>query len=87
MLGNFACFLSSVDLFFKLIIFQKKNVLGIPSVSNSLEPDQVLSGLIWVQTVCKGYQQMIKVATSGERVKNQMLDIQNGGAHAHSNTK
>ena len=33
-------------------------------MSNSLEPDQglswpdILSGLIWVQTVCKGYQQM-----------------------------
>ena len=28
-----------------------------------------MSGLIWVQTVCKGYQQMTKVATSGERDK------------------
>ena len=29
----------------------------------------ILSVLIWVQTVCKGYQQMIKVAASKERVK------------------
>ena len=29
----------------------------------------VLSGLTWIQTVCKGYQQMTKVATSEERVK------------------
>ena len=43
-------------------------------MSNSLDqtvwfqirPD-ILSGLIWVQTVCKGYQQMTKVTTSGER--------------------
>ena len=28
-----------------------------------------MSGLIWIQTVCKGYQQMTKVVTSGERVK------------------
>ena len=30
-----------------------------------------MSGLIWVQTVCKGYQQMTKVATRGQRVKKQ----------------
>ena len=35
-------------------------------VSNSLDPDQDQR---WVQTVCKGYQQTTKVATSGERVK------------------
>ena len=29
----------------------------------------ILSGLTWVQTVCKGYQQMKKVATSWQRVK------------------
>ena len=32
-----------------------------------IKPD-ILSGLIWVQTICKGYQQMTKVATSKERV-------------------
>ena len=31
-------------------------------VSNSLDPDQACSsGLIWVQTVCKGYLQMTLV--------------------------
>ena len=32
-------------------------------MSNSLDPEQadVLLGLIWVQTVCKGYQQMLLV--------------------------
>ena len=41
-------------------------------MSNSLDPDQddVLSDLIWVQIVCKGYQQMTKVAASKERVKH-----------------
>ena len=29
---------------------------------------EVFSGLIWVQTVRKGYEQIMKVATSGERV-------------------
>ena len=29
----------------------------------------ILSGLIWVQTVCKGYQQTTKVAPSRQRVK------------------
>ena len=47
-----------------------KNLLEIPS--NSLDPDQArhfvgsdldkMSGLIWIQTVCKGYQQTTKVA-------------------------
>ena len=65
-LGKFAClwiFLSK--------LFQK-NLSGIPSdcqtVWIQIRPD-VLSGLIWDQTVCKGNQQMTKVATRGERVK------------------
>ena len=33
----------------------------------------VLSGLIWVQTVCKGYQLMTKVATSSDRVKSSFF--------------
>ena len=36
-------------------------------VWNQIRPD-ILSGLIWDQTVCKGYQQTTKAATSGERV-------------------
>ena len=38
-------------------------------------PD-VLLGVIWVQTICKGYQQTIKVATGGEKV-NSMCKILN----------
>ena len=46
--------------YFKINIL-KKNPLGNNiSVSNILDPDlrpDILSGLIWVQTVCKGYEQ------------------------------
>ena len=70
MLGNSACFLSSVDFFFKITFFQR-NLLGIPSVCQSvwiqIRPD-ILSGLICVQTVCKRYQQTTKVTTSRKRV-------------------
>ena len=37
-------------------------------------PD-ILLGLIWIQTDCKGYQQKTKVATSGERVKTWAVKI------------
>ena len=59
-------FLSSVDIFFLNPLFQK-NLSGIPSECQTvwiqIWPD-VLSGLIWVRTVYKAYQQMTKVATS-----------------------
>ena len=44
-------------IFFNITFFKKKS--GIPSVSNSLDPDQAqyLLGLIRIQAVCKGYQQ------------------------------
>ena len=69
-LGNFACFFVICGFFLKLS-FSKKTFKNTIRMSKSLDPDQVrrLSGLIWVQTVCKGYQQTTKVATSGERVK------------------
>ena len=40
-------------------------------MSNGLDPDQdkhSVSVLVWVQTVCKGYQQKTKNATSKESV-------------------
>ena len=57
--------LSSAVIFFKisllLLFFLKKNLSGISvecqAVWNQVMPD-VLSGLIWVQFFCKGYQQM-----------------------------
>ena len=51
-----------MQFFFKITFF-KKILSGLPPVSNSLDPvmSGILSGLIWVQTVCKGYQQMTQV--------------------------
>ena len=73
MLGNFVCFLVVYGFFFKLT-FSKKSFRKTIRVSNSSDPDQArhLLGLIWVQTVCKGYHQMTKVSTSRERVKRDM---------------
>ena len=77
MQGNFACFLVVCGFIFKIIFFFFfffffKKLSGIPSeyqtVWIQIRPD-ILSGLIWVQTVCKSNQQTTKVATSGERVK------------------
>ena len=77
MLGNFACFFfffRCLWIFFLNQLFQK-NLSGIPSECQTvwiqIRPD-VLSNLIRFQTVCKGYQQTTKVATSGERVKVTM---------------
>ena len=58
LLGNFASFLSSAD-FFQDKLFGK-NLSGMPSECQTVwilvRPD-ILSGLIWVQTVCISYQQ------------------------------
>ena len=69
MLGNFSNFYCRLLTFFKINIFKKFFQEHYQSV-NSLESDQVniLLVLIWVQTVCKGYQQMTKLAASKERV-------------------
>ena len=57
--------------------FFKKNQLFQKFLTGTLSECQtvwiqirtnLLSGLIWVQTVCKGYQQTIKVAARKERV-------------------
>ena len=46
-------------------------------MSNRLNPDQdVLLGLIWVQTVCKGYQQGTKASTIKERAKESVPELQ-----------
>ena len=56
-------------LLFKICCFEK-DLSAMPSECQTvwiqIRPD-FLSGLIWVQTVCKDYQQMTKVATSGVR--------------------
>ena len=66
MLGN----LSSAD-FFENELFQK-NLSGTLSECQTVWIQirtDTLSVLIWVQTVCKGYQQTTNVAASEERVK------------------
>ena len=66
---NFACFFPSADLFQNQLF--RKIISGITSgcqtVWIQIRPDK-MSGLIWVQTVWKGYKQMTKVAASKERV-------------------
>ena len=65
----------SEDFCFLNKLFSKKSFRNATRGSNSLDADQarhfvgpnILSGLTWVQTVCKGYQQTTRVVTSGER--------------------
>ena len=56
-LGNFACFLSSADFFFIINFFLI--ISGIPAECQTAWIQirlNVLFGLIWVQTIYKGYQ-------------------------------
>ena len=67
------CFYYSSTLYFCAIFYSlHAGSFSIPSECQTVwiqvRPD-ILSGLIWVQTVCKGYQQMTKVATIWQRVK------------------
>ena len=73
MLGNFSCFCCRhiVCWLFSALTFQKV-------LSGALSECQtvwiqirmyILSVLIWVQTVCKGYQQTTKIAANKEGVK------------------
>ena len=59
-LGNFSCFIV-VCLFFSKSTFSKNSFKNIPSECRTewiqIRPD-ILSGLIWVQYVCKGHEQM-----------------------------
>ena len=62
------------------IFFQRELFRKIPSgilltVSNILDPDpdDILLGLIWVQTDCNRYQQMTKYITSRYNVFNDKI--------------
>ena len=62
--GSFCTFLSSAD-FFQNQLFFKNSFSNSIRVSISLiqiRPD-ILPGLIWVQTICKGHQQTTLVGT------------------------
>ena len=68
MLGNFSCFCCRLLVFSKLS-FQKilsGTLSECQTVWIQIRND-ILLVLIWVQTVCKGYQQMTKVTASKER--------------------
>ena len=73
----FCMLFCSLVIFFKINFFFEKILSGIPlecqTVWIQIRPD-ILSGLVWVQTVCKGYQQMILVGielTSHNYLKNE----------------
>ena len=59
--------------------FLKKILSGIPSecqtVLTLIRPDNS-SGLIWVKTVCQGYQQMTLVDKELKRQTQQKLNLQ-----------
>ena len=60
MLGNCSFFLSSADIFFKIIFlktFDQENY-KCQTAWAQIRPD-VVSGLICIQTVCKVYQQIL----------------------------
>ena len=52
-----------IQVFFQNCLVRKHISSILLECQNSLDPDEadVLSGLIWVQTVCKSYQQTTKV--------------------------
>ena len=61
LLGNFACFFAICCFFLNLVILK-----GIQKYQQCLKVQiqirpNILSTLIWVRTVCKGYQQMTLV--------------------------
>ena len=59
MLGNFECFFVACFLFSSKLVF-KKSFMNTVRVANRLNQvrTHILSGLILVQTVCKGYLRM-----------------------------
>ena len=59
LLGNFACLLSSANFFQNQLL--KKILSGIPSECQTVWIEirpEFLSSLIWVETLCRGNQQM-----------------------------
>ena len=63
-LGNLLICLFKINLFSEMIF---RNTFKMLTVWIQIRPD-ILSGLIRIQTVCKGYQQMTNVATSRQSV-------------------
>ena len=66
--GKFSMLLLLFVDFFKINFF-KEFFQEHTQVSDNLDPDQdILLVLIWVQTICKGYQQPTKVTAIKKRV-------------------
>ena len=68
---NFSKYFIICRLFFKINFFKKlfqEHYQSVKTVWIQIRPD-ILSGLIWFQTVCKNYQQMTKVSTWRQRDK------------------
>ena len=81
MLGNyiyiiFHDFLSSAD-FFQNDIFRKilSDTLSECQTEQIQARSDILLGLIWVQTVCKYYQQTTKFDTGRQNVSNSNLKL------------
>ena len=75
MLGRVSCLCYRLLIYLPLHFFRKKTLRNTIRVSHGLDPDRdrrsvdVLSVLIEVQTVGKGYQQTTKIAASKEKLK------------------
>ena len=91
MLGNFSCFFV-VCWYFLKSAFWKNSFRNTVRMSNSLDPDQAsddLSGRIWVQTVCLGYQQTTLVDNELIIHFNNLVSVaeQTGRSNTGSNPK
>ena len=75
MLDTFSCLCCRLLIFFSKLTFSKKSLRtlsGCQMVWIQIRTN-ILSVLMWVQTVCKGYQQMSSVATSIEWTKKTLF--------------
>ena len=75
---KYITFIISYHILFRHILLFGCWIFSIPfgcqTVWIKIRPN-ILSGLIWVQTVCKGYQQTTKVAPSEKRVKYKTSSV------------
>ena len=71
-LGNFLCFFTVCCFFFKIQFFEKLFLkYNQECQTNWIQiRHDILSALIWVQTVCQGYQQMTLV---GKDLRSQVI--------------
>ena len=76
MLGFVRAFFSFVDILHKINNFKTFLEYYHHSVEVWIQMrPAIMSGLVWVQTVCKSYQQKAKVATSSWRMKHHIIKL------------